>query len=93
MTPKTPTASGISRLLSSAGHTRADIDWGHAGFKAEKCRTREDAVKVYAYFPVSDAPDSQYRVRLRRYANAIEAAGYGTEVYDYHLIVLAAKEG
>jgi hypothetical protein len=77
--PKTPTASGISRLLATAGHTRAVI----------KCNTRADAVKVRQYFLMSGAPESRYGDRLRRYAKAIEAAGYSAEVYAYHLIVTA----
>jgi hypothetical protein len=95
MTPKskTPTASGISRLLAAAGFERAviSIRGGNSGFKAEKCRTRENAVKVRAYFQIR-ASDESYRATLRRYAKAIEAAGYSTEATTYYLIV-TVKEG
>jgi hypothetical protein len=92
MTTKTPTASGVSRLLAAAGFTRADIDWGHAGFQVTKCNSRAAAVKVRQYFPVSGAPESRYGDSLRRYAKAIEAKGYATEAYTYHLIVTAKAE-
>jgi hypothetical protein len=92
--PKTPTASGISRLLASAGFDRAviSIQGGNSGFKVEKCRTRVGAVKVRQYFYLGGMPDQRYREMLRRYAKAIEAAGYSTEAGTYHLVV-TAKEG
>jgi hypothetical protein len=96
VTTKAPTASGISRLLAAAGFERAAIRLrgGNSGFQVTKCRTRNDAVKVHQYFQLSatDSPAERYRGMLRRYAKAIEAAGYGTEVYTYHLIVTAKAE-
>ena len=91
--PKVPTPQGISALLRKAGFERAVISarGGNSGFKVEKCRARENAVKVYTYFQLQH-PDESYRAMLRRYAKTIEAAGYSTEVYAYHLIV-TAKEG
>ena len=93
MSPKQPTPSGISRLLSGAGFERADIriQGGNSGFKVEKCNSRTDAVKVRAYFLVRMS-DQSYGAMLRRYAGAIEAAGWSAEVYTYHLIVTAKTE-
>jgi hypothetical protein len=93
MTGKTPTASGISRLLAAAGFERAviSIRGGNSGFKVEKCRARENAVKVRVYFQLRH-PDESYRAMVRRYAGAIEAAGYSIEAGTYHLVV-TAKEG
>ena len=68
------------------------IRGGTSGFQVTKCNTREDAVKVRQYFLVSGAPENRYGDRLRRYAKAIAAAGYSTEVYAYHLIVTAKAE-
>lgn len=92
--PKTPTASGVSRLLASAGFERAVISimGGNSGFQVTKCRTREDAVKVRQYFLLSGYPDERYRDKLRRYAKAIEAAGYSTESGTYHLVVTAKED-
>jgi hypothetical protein len=92
--PKVPTASGISRLLAAAGFDRAIIKvrGGRSGFQVTKCNTREDAVKVRQYFYLSGTATVGYRDRLRRYANAIEAAGYSVEVYARHLIVTTKTE-
>jgi uncharacterized glyoxalase superfamily metalloenzyme YdcJ len=102
MTPtKPPTPQGISALLRKAGFERAAISirGGNSGFKVEKCRARAGAVKVRAYFLIRMS-DQAYGAMLRRYRDAIEAAGYSTEVGTYHLVVtakpaslLAAKDG
>ena len=94
MTTKTPTASGISRLLAAAGHPRAviAIQGGASGFQVTTCNSRAGAVKVRQYFLASGAPENRYGDRLRRYAKAIEAKGYATEAYTYHLIVTAKAE-
>jgi len=91
--PKTPTASGISRLLATAGFDRAviSIRGGNSGFQVTKCRAREGGVKVRVYFQLSH-PDESYRAMLRRYAKAIEAAGYCTESGTYHLVVTAKED-
>jgi hypothetical protein len=91
---KTPTASGISRLLAAAGFERAviSIRGGTSGFQVTKCRTREDGVKVRQYFQLSGTSLERYRDMLRRYAKAIEAAGYCTESGTYHLVVTAKED-
>ena len=91
MTSKIPTPQGISRLLAKAGFERAviSIRGGNSGFQVTACRAREGAVKVRQYYLAGGVPMGHYRDRLRRYANAIEAAGYGTEMGTYHLIVTA----
>ena len=91
---KTPTASGISRLLATAGFERAVISimGGNSGFKVEKCRARADAVKVRQYFFLGNTPDHRYREKLRAYAKVIEAAGYCTESGTYHLVVTAKED-
>jgi hypothetical protein len=87
----TPTPQGISALLRKAGFTRAviGIRGGNSGFKVTKCRARENAVEVRQYFQLSVSSLEPYRDKLRRYAEVIEAAGYGTEAGTYHLIVTA----
>jgi hypothetical protein len=93
MTGKTPTASGISRLLAAAGFERAVISimGGNSGFQVTKCKAREGGVKVRQYFYLGGVPDERYREMLRRYAKAIEGAGYCTEGGTYHLVVTAGK--
>lgn len=95
MTPKHPTPQGISALLRKAGFDRAviSIRGGNSGYKVEKCRARTDAVKVRRYFYLGGMPDARYREMLRKYAAAIEAAGYQTEAGTYHLVVTSPKEG
>ena len=92
--PKPPTAQGISRLLAKAGFERAVISimGGNSGFQVTACRAREGAVKVRQYYLAGGVPMGHYRDRLRRYADAIETAGYGTEMGTYHLIVTAKTE-
>lgn len=89
---KKPTPQAISALLKRAGFERAviGIQGGKSGFKVEQCRTRVGAVKVRQVFLIGGMPPQHYRGTLRRYATAIEAAGYQAEVCTYNLIVTAA---
>jgi hypothetical protein len=88
---KAPTPQGISALLRKAGFERAviSIRGGTSGYQVTKCRARAEAVKVRQYFTLGGTSLQRYRHELRRYAKAIEAAGYQTEVATYHLIVTA----
>ena len=92
MSAKQPTPQGISALLRKAGFEKAviSIRGGNSGYKVEKCRVRENAVKVRAYFQLRMSDDS-YRAMIARYAAAIEKAGFQTERGTYHLVVTAGS--
>lgn len=92
-TAKTPTASGISRLLAAAGHTRAisKLHGGVSGFSVS--RLGPDAVEV-RYSSVSMGTSNQYRYgRLAEYADTIAAAGFNVRTaLDLPRLIVTAKE-
>ena len=95
MPGKTPTASGISRLLAKAGHIRAEIDRFTltSGFFARASRDRPAAVRVG--FRAAHVNSHTATIRsdfLAAYAKIITEAGWTVEAGTYELIV-TAKEG
>ena len=93
MTPKTPTASGISRLLATAGHRRAAVEvrarGGHcSGFRVTK--NYSSGVRVRHVFLTGGRQDPE--PHLAGYAKTITEAGWTVEAGTYELIV-TAKEG
>lgn len=92
MTAKTPTASGISRLLAAAGFKRSERQIGGFGngFVAEKIHARPGTVRVRHRFWSMGGGD--YAPWLAKYAEAIAAAGWAVEDRERDLIV-TAKEG
>jgi predicted membrane metal-binding protein len=94
MTPKTPTASGISRLLAAAGFPKAVVTNNSrhhkehtGGFHARKY----PGSVLVAHWSASVPPSSRTtefvqaerrseRVMLEQYAQAIDAAGFRTEI-------------
>jgi len=93
MTAKTPTASGISRLLASAGFTRSESA-GRAGqcsgFEVRKNYGRPDSVRVRFYSRMS-ASWELHQSKISGYAKAITEAGWSVETGDWDLIVTAGK--
>lgn len=94
---KTPSASGISRLLAAAGFERStSIGNGvmSAGFEVT---IAPDAGTVWVgrntrlMQPPKQAADRRRR-ELAAYAAVIASAGYATEVGEYRLIVTAKAE-
>ena len=101
--PKTPTASGISRLLAKAGHIRAETDRFTltSGFRVTADRRRSGTVRV-DYRVAHRVPENIPGVFLAAFARTIAEAGWTVEAGTYELIVtakpedsslLAAKEG
>lgn len=95
-TPKTkvPTASAISRLLSTAGFTRAvsKLRGGVSGFDVSKYGDGEVEVR---YASVSMGTSNEYRYAcLAQYAKTITEAGFTVET-DPKLprLIVTAKEG
>lgn len=77
--PKTPTPSGISRLLAAAGFTRAipKLRGGASGFGVSKLAA--DAVEV-RYSSITMGTSNERRLtQLAKYAEAIEAAGFAVK--------------
>jgi len=94
VTSKTPTASGISRLLAAAGHTRAVVKMrgGRSGF-AVTSSVHEGIVTVrHCAMLGTSRSAEQYEQWHERYAKTIAAAGYATDIDDLGVIV-TAKEG
>jgi hypothetical protein len=78
VTPKTPTASGISRLLSAAGHTRAVVKLrgGCSGFRVSNA----DPGTVWAWhYSMLGTSRNCEAGMLARYATVITDAGYAVE--------------
>ena len=92
---KTPTASGISRLLASAGHARAVVKMrgGRSGYKVTEDYMDRRRVRVrHQFWAMGGQSDERYRAELDRYAKTITEAGWTVEAGTYELIV-TAKEG
>ena len=94
--PKVPTASGISRLLAAAGHTRAivAIRNGRAGYWSTKGPAGTVHVEFYANTGFCSA--ARRIETLDRYAKTISDAGHGctldTDRDRLIVTALAAKE-
>jgi hypothetical protein len=105
---KTPTASGISRLLAKAGFTRATYEngWGdRAGFVATEAGNGAGVRVEHDTFLAHQSAERR-QAMLDRYARVISEAGWSVKPVSYagtaihHLIVtakpaslLAAKDG
>jgi len=100
-TPKTPTASGISRLLAKAGFEKSESSATRIrGYRrssegfivAQPTAVGEVEVRyTRGFLPQSEAD----RIRpgmLADYAEAITGAGYSVETRD-NLLIVTAKEG
>ncbi len=93
--PRTPTASGISRLLATAGFERAVTERFTLmpGFFATASRARPAAVRVgYRTAHINDHAQATRTDFLAEYAKTITEAGWAVEAGTYELIV-TAKEG
>ena len=92
--PKTPTASGISRLLAAAGFRRSERQVGGygSGFVAAKT---EDAIRVRHRFWSMGGGDAA--PWLEKYAEVITAAGWavraGNDALGQPCLIVTAKEG
>ena len=97
MTAKIPTASGISRLLATAGFKRSERQVGGygSGFVAEKDRTTEGALRVWHRFWSMGGGDAA--PWLAKYAGAIAAEGWtvraGNDPFGKPCLIVTAKEG
>jgi hypothetical protein len=96
MTPaRTPAASGISRLLAGAGHTRSELypkgprrgEVRIGGFHVQVCNT-EPGVRV-TYWPLLRSGLAANRAMLARYAE--DLSGYEVEMRRHELIVTAKE--
>ena len=93
--PKTPTASGISRLLSGAGFDRAVIKVGrgsHSGFVVRKAVGTDDAVRVRYYSLSMGTSPERHKEWRARYAKTLTDAGWTVEAGEYELIVTPKAE-
>ena len=92
MTPKTPTASGISRLLAKAGFERAQVQRFTltSGFFAATSRAHPAAVRVgYRAAHINDHAQATRTDFLAAYAKTITEAGWTVEAGTYELVVTA----
>jgi len=91
--PKTPSASGISRLLSAAGHKRSERQIGGFGSGFVAAST-EYAVRVRHRFWSMGGGDAA--PWLAKYAATITAAGWAVRAADDPLghpcLIVTAKE-
>ena len=92
--PRTPTASGISRLLAAAGHTRAvsKLRGGVSGYSVSKYGAGP-AIEV-RYSSISMGVSDEYRCSmLIRYVKTIAEAGYAAEpLIGPPRLIVTAKE-
>jgi len=93
MTAKTPTPSGISRLLAAAGHSRAviKISGGRAGFDVHTDYST-GAVKVEHYSNTMGGSGNYSEVKLAEYAKTITEAGYDVIKPSPRWILVNAKD-
>lgn len=92
--PKTPTASGISRLLAAAGFERSTSEGGGlmgTGFEVTG-GPRPGVVWVHWNSRLMQGAANRRPRELAAYAAAIAGAGYATEVGEYRLVVTAKAE-
>jgi hypothetical protein len=85
--PKVPTASGISRLLSAAGHTRAVVKLrgGCSGFRVSNADP--GAVWVWHYSVLGTSRNREAEM-LAKYATVITDAGYAVETYTHDRLIV-----
>ena len=91
---KTPTASGISRLLREAGFERSTSEGGSlrsTGFEVE-AGLRAGEVLVYWHSPLTRGAASRRPRELAAYAATIASAGSATKIAEYCLVVTAKTE-
>ena len=89
---KTPTASGVRRLLAAAGFTRAasKLRGGVSGFSVSKLGP--DSVEV-RYSSITMGMSNSYRyVQLAKYVTPLLVAGYKVETArDLPRLIVTAK--
>lgn len=93
--PKTPTASGISRLLGKAGHTRAvsKLRGGVSGYSVSKLGAGPEVEVRYSSITMGTSNDYRY-ARLAKYAETISEAGFEVRtMLDIPRLIVTAKEG
>ena len=88
--PKTPTASGISRLLAAAGFRRSERQIGGYGSDFVVAKT-EDTIRVRHRFWSMGANRDDALPHLAAYSVAIEAAGWAVEFGSWELTVTAKE--
>ena len=101
MTTKTPTASGISRLLAKAGFERATYKNGcvdRAGFVATEAGSGVGVRVEHDTFLVYQSAGTRRQAMLDRYAKTITGAGWAAEPVSYagnviHHLIVTAKKG
>lgn len=95
---RTPTASGISRLLAGAGFKRSvsgkgrggRLNWT-AGFEVRKDWATEGAVRVsHNFWSMGGGGPEPH---LDRYAEAIRAAGWNAEIGVRGDLIVTARTG
>ena len=93
MTAKTPTASGISRLLAAAGFTRAVVKLrgGTAGFDVHTYYST-GAVRVEHYSNTMSTSGGYSEVKLDAYARTLTEAGYDVSRPSPRWILVNAKD-
>lgn len=100
--PKTPTASGISRLLATAGFERSELSTTRIrdyrrrtyGYIVQGCGPGEVTARhTSGQFAPSDEDRADSRRTEDSYAATIEAAGYTVRRDDYLSLIVTAKEG
>ena len=91
MTAKTPTASGISRLLATAGFRRSERQIGgySSGYVAEKHNAAEGAVRVRHRFWSMGGGDAA--PWIAKYAETITAAGWDVKTNVRGELIVTAK--
>ena len=102
MTSKTPTASGISRLLAKAGFEKSESSATRIrgyrrrsyGYVVQGCGHGEVSVRhTSGQFAPADEDRADSRRTEDSYAATIEAAGYAVRRDDYLSLIVTAKEG
>ena len=96
MATKAPTPQGISALLRKAGFTRSQESgqyWRHPGYIVRKDWAADGTVRVQYFNSSGASSKAQVDARLRKYTEAITAAGYHVQSGVHgDLIVTAAGE-
>jgi hypothetical protein len=87
---KTPTASGISRLLAAARFERAVVKMrgGASGFRVSNADP--GAVWVWHYSMLGTSRNREAE-KLAKYATVITDAGYAVETYTSDRLIVTAK--
>ena len=94
--PKTPTASGISRLLASAGFERSKTaglgPTALSGYRVTQDHAHADSVRVRYLFLLALGSSARREQMIAAYAKTITEAGWTVEAGTYELIVTAKPE-